>query len=102
MGVYAVRHMINPDCVGQDQTEGSQAMSYGTTRKFSSKKALKEAVAAGEEVTVFDTSLFDNKGTVPLATLAGTSAVIVGPDVHSDRRWYANVKTNKAGKVVIV
>lgn len=77
-------------------------MSYGTVGRYATKKALRDAVAAGGTVLVFDTSAFDNKGTLPVADLAGTSAVIVGPDVRSDRRWYANVKINKAGKVVIV
>ena len=95
-----MRHTINPDGVSQDQVKGIKIMSYGTTRKFTSKKALKDAVAAGEEVAVFDTSAFDNKGTVPVSSLAGTSAVIVGPDVYSDRRWYANVKI-KNGKIII-
>jgi hypothetical protein len=78
-------------------------MSYGTQRKFASKKALKDAVAAGEEVTVFDTSLHAaTREPVPVASLAGTSAVIVGPDVYTDRRWYANVKRDKAGNIRIV
>ena len=78
-------------------------MSYGTSRRFASKKALKDAVAAGEEVLVFDVSLFAaTREPVPVATLADTSAVIVGPDVYSDRRWYANVKRDKAGKIRIV
>jgi hypothetical protein len=80
-------------------------MSYGTTRKFPSKKAFREFVAeqGADKVTVFDTSMFDNKGTVTVDTLADTSAVIVGPDVNNDRRWYANVKIDKkTGAVKIV
>jgi hypothetical protein len=78
-------------------------MSYGTTERFASKKALREAVAArgADNVTVTDTSIFDNKGTVTVASLAGTSAVIVGPDVHRDRRWYANAKVKKDGSITI-
>lgn len=80
-------------------------MSWGTTTRYASKKAFREAVAeAGAHVImVTDTSMFDNKGTVPVAALVDTSAVIVGPDVHRDRRWYANVKRNaKTGQIVIV
>ncbi len=78
-------------------------MSYGTVRRFTSKKALREAVAehGADNVMVTDTSAFDNKGTVPVSALTDTTAVIVGPDVRNDRRWYANVKI-KNGVVVIV
>lgn len=79
-------------------------MSYGTSRRFASKKAFRDAVAeqGADKVTVFDTSAFDNRGTVTVDSLAGTTAVIVGPDVYSDRRWYANVKIKKDGTVVVV
>lgn len=78
-------------------------MSYGTVTAYKSKAALKAAVAdrGAENVMVVDTSLFDNRGTVSVASLAGTSAVIVGPDVYLDRRWYANVKIRKDGTIVI-
>lgn len=84
-------------------TNERKIMSYGTTQRFESKKALRDAVTArgADNVTVDDTSLFDNQGRVTVASLAGTSAVIVGPDVHRDRRWYANVKIKKDGTVVI-
>lgn len=77
-------------------------MSYGTVRMFKSKKALADAVATegAENVMVFDTSGFGNGGTRSIADLAGTSAVIVGPDVYRDRRWYANVKIVKSVIVV--
>lgn len=78
-------------------------MSYGTTERFASKRALKEAVdtRGADNVTVADTSALDNKGTVTVASLAGTSAVIVGPDVYRDRRWYANVKVKKDGSITV-
>jgi hypothetical protein len=77
-------------------------MSYGVAGpKVPSKKALRELVAAGD-VLVFDTSAFSNRGTVSIAELADTSAVIVGPDVYTDRRWYANVKRDKSGNIKIV
>lgn len=79
-------------------------MSYGTAERFASKKALKDAVATrgADAVTVTDTSAFDNRGTVTVASLAGSSAVIVGPDVYNDRRWYANVKIKKDGSITVV
>jgi hypothetical protein len=78
-------------------------MSFGTEETFKSKKAFAAAVAerGADMVRVFDTSAFDNRGTVAVAELAGSSAVIVGPCVYTDRRWYANVKV-KSGKIVIV
>lgn len=78
-------------------------MSFGTVGTYASKKALREAVAArgADAVMVVDTSMFANQGTVSVASLAGTSAVIVGPDVHRDRRWYANVEIKKDGSIVI-
>lgn len=62
-------------------------------KKILTKKALREAVAAVgiDAVMVFDTSGFDNRGTVPLSALRSAD-VIVGPDVYSKRDWYANVK----------
>lgn len=80
-------------------------MSYGTDRRFKSKKALREAVEAEgpEAVGVFGTSMFGNETAVTVAELAelDSSAVIVGPDVYTDRRWYANVVKDKSGKVKI-
>lgn len=79
-------------------------MSYGTDRRFKTKKALKEAVTAegAENVGVFGTSLFGNETAASVADLAGTSAVIVGPDVYTQRNWYANVKRKKDGTIVVV
>jgi len=80
-------------------------MSYGTVTRFASKKALREAVeeVGADKIMVKDTSFHNPLAhvPVPLSSLVGTSAVIVGPDVNLDRRWYANVKTNKAGKIII-
>jgi hypothetical protein len=80
-------------------------MSYGTTAKFKSKKALKEAVEArgAENVGIFGTSIFGNETASNVAELADqdASAVIVGPDVYSDRRWYANAVRGKDGKVKV-
>lgn len=78
-------------------------MSFGTQQRFSSKAKFAEHVktVGGESVFVVDTSFFDNKGTVTVASLADSSAVIVGPDVNTDRRWYANVVRLKSGEVRI-
>lgn len=81
-------------------------MSFGTSGTFKSKKAFAEHVKAtgADAVVVFDTTMQPhNRGTVSVASLADSSAVIVGPDVYTDRRWYANVKRNaKTGEIRIV
>jgi hypothetical protein len=80
-------------------------MSYGTSRTFKSKKALREAVEAegAENVGVFGTSIFGNETASNVAELADqdASAVIVGPNVYSDRRWYASAVRGKDGKVKV-
>lgn len=79
-------------------------MSYGTVTRYQSKKALREAVqehGAGN-IAVFGTSLHGDERASTVADLAGTTAVIVGPDVERDRRWYANVKVGKDGVVKVV
>jgi hypothetical protein len=78
-------------------------MSFGTDTTFKSKKALREAVEASapNTIMVFDTSAFNNRGTVSIDSLADSSAMIVGPDVYNKRSWYAQVKI-KNGKIVIV
>lgn len=81
-------------------------MSYGTTRKFATKKALRDAVAAegADSVGIFGTSAFSNETATTVGDLAranDTAAVIVGPDVNNDRRWYANVAVKKDGTIFI-
>jgi predicted esterase YcpF (UPF0227 family) len=78
-------------------------MSYGTDSRFASKKALKDAIAArgADNVGVFGTSMFGSETATTIAELAGTSAVIVGPDVYNDRRWYANVIRKSDGTITI-
>jgi hypothetical protein len=80
-------------------------MSYGTHRPFRTKKALREAVERDgpEAVAVFGTSIFGNETATNVAELADmdSSAVIVGPNVMMDRRWYANAVRGKDGKVRI-
>jgi hypothetical protein len=59
------------------------------------KKALRELVRdAPERVTFYDTAVFNNRGTVGVADLS-PSDVIVGPDPHTKRSWYANIRHGK-------
>jgi hypothetical protein len=63
-------------------------------QNFRTKKALAEAIKAGEDVTFTDTSLTDNAGTVKQSMLHLTD-VVVGPDPYKERRWYANIRYGK-------
>lgn len=84
-------------------------MSFGLIKKheIKTKKALKEAVASqgAETIMVEDTSMFeDNLKIVSLVELyakRGSVAVIVGPDVYNDRKWYANIDRKKDGTYFI-
>lgn len=66
-------------------------MSYGTDRGHKTKKALKDDIAkrGADAVGVFGTSLFGNETANTVAELKD-SDVVVGPNVYSDRKWYAN------------
>jgi len=78
-------------------------MSYGTDTTYKTKAALRRAVEeqGAENVGVFGTSMFGNEEAVNVAELAGTNAVIVGPDVYTRRNWYANVKVKRDGTIYI-
>lgn len=60
---------------------------------FKTKKALKEAVARGDEVTVFSPG--------PFPAPENGNAAIEGPHYPEPHRWYANV-TVENGRVVKV
>lgn len=64
-----------------------------TTQNFKSKKALKEAVAAGQEVRLFAPGLGTPKDN-------GTETVC-GPHYPEPHKWYAQVEM-KDGKVIKV
>ena len=63
------------------------------TPNFRTKKALKEAVAAGKEVTVY------SPGPFPCPSNGRVS--VEGPHVPEPHKWYANVEV-KNGVVVKV
>lgn len=64
-----------------------------TTKNYKSKKALKDDVAAGKEVTYFQPGLGDTP-------LNGT-IFLEGPHYPEPHRWYAEA-TVKDGKIVKV
>lgn len=73
-------------------------MSFGLVEAstIKTKKALKEAVKerGADNIMVFDTSGFSNRGTIPLSSL-GRADVVVGPDVYNKRVWDANFRDGK-------
>jgi hypothetical protein len=71
-------------------------MSFGlvNSKEIATKAALKAAINTGAILLVFDTSLHHNRGTIPITSLE-PSDVIVGPNVHDNRKWYANYKNEK-------
>jgi hypothetical protein len=68
-------------------------MAYVTTNP-KSKKALKEAVAAGKPVTVFSNSMFTSGKDFSNGTFT-----VSGPWFPEPHRWYATL-TVKDGKIV--
>lgn len=73
----------------------SNYQAYVQGEKPRHKKALREAVEQRPHVVAFeDTSYVDNKGVVTLDELED-GAVIVGPDAHTQRQWYARLVDGK-------
>lgn len=81
-------------------------MSFGVHvngKNVKSKAELKRVLASDpDSVTVFDTSLFNNRGKVLKVSDLKSSDVIVGPDVYADRRWYGNPKQKRDGSWTVV
>lgn len=66
-----------------------------TTKNFKTKKALKEAVAAGEKITVFQPGPFGGE------PQKNGKACLEGPHYPEPHRWYASVEL-KDGYIVKV
>jgi hypothetical protein len=69
-------------------------------KRFKSKKALRDEIAAGGEVYLEATSVFGNEWGGALSEAPDGDFFIVGPCPYRDRRWYAHV--TKKGDVVKV
>lgn len=70
-----------------------------TTINFKTKKALKEAVASGQRVTIFQPNdMFGNPKADPRYS---GSACVEGPHYPEPHRWYATVEL-KEGRIVKV
>lgn len=65
-----------------------------------SKKAVREAVANGDRVTVEATSIFGNEYHGPLSEAPNGRINFVGPNPYSDRRFYGSI-TVRDGKAVV-
>lgn len=71
-----------------------------TNKNFKTKKALRDAVAAGEKVTVFQPNDIFNNSASNNPNFSGT-VTIEGPHHPEPHRWYAQA-TIKNGIVVRV
>lgn len=65
-----------------------------------SKKAIKEAIAAGDDVTLQATSFFGNEYDGPVATAPDGFYTFVGPDPERARNYFGNFIV-KGGKVTV-
>lgn len=68
--------------------------AYVNGQKPKTKKALRDALASGADVAFEDTSFVNNRGCLAPDQI-GPSDVIVGPDAHNQRNWYANIRNGK-------
>lgn len=66
-----------------------------------SKKAVKEAVAAGERVTLEATSVFGNEYDGPVAEAPAGTYNFVGPDPYRARNFYGSVVVKPDGTVTV-
>lgn len=58
-----------------------------------SKKAVREAIAAGDAVLAEATSFFGDEFGGPIYNLPkGSKVVFAGPDPHTDRRFYGTIE----------
>lgn len=69
--------------------------------RFASKKALREAIAAGEEVSLEATSWFGNEYGGILSMAKSGDYFVVGPCPHTSRKWYAHINVSPNGAIKI-
>lgn len=65
-----------------------------------SKKAVKEAVAAGAVVSLEATSFFGNEYDGPIGEAPDGTYTFVGPDPERNRKYYGTI--TKSGEKVVV
>ena len=67
-----------------------------------SKKAIREAAAAGVAITIEATSLFGDEYGGPLDDAPlGVDIFFVGPNPHTDRRFYGRIVVGPKGIKVV-
>lgn len=84
------------------------AKSIETNEPYATKAALKRALkAAPQDVKLYSTSAFD-LGTGEVASNLGNRPnhadeawTVCGPDPYNSRKWYATVRTNRLGNLVV-
>jgi hypothetical protein len=73
---------------------------YVNYKRPKSKKAVKEAIATGEKVTLEATSMFANEYDGLVSDAPDGQYNFVGPDPHRERRFYGTIK--KVGDKITV
>lgn len=70
---------------------------------FSSKKALKEEIAANPTNVEFYTVSMFNASFRGDVTKADKAVIwqVTGPNVHTNRKWYASVTIGQNGKITV-
>lgn len=72
-----------------------------TGRRPKSKKEIKEAIADDSTVRIEATSFFGNEYEGPVESMPeGETIYFVGPNPHSDRRFYGTI-TRKGNKITV-
>lgn len=77
-----------------------QSIQRANFTRFATKKALKEAVLAGEDVRIEATSYFGNEYDGPISKAPAANYAVVGPSPEK-RVWFAQVIKSADGKVVV-
>jgi hypothetical protein len=70
-------------------------------KRFPSKKAFKEAVAAGVDCSLEATSISGNEYGGYLSMAPSGSYFVVGPCPHTKRNWYAQITVASDGTIKI-
>lgn len=66
-----------------------------------SKKAVKEAIAAGGRVSLEATSMFGNEYEGPVSEAPAGRYDFVGPDPYNSRKFYGSVTVKSDGSVTL-
>jgi hypothetical protein len=70
---------------------------YVNYRRPASKKAVKEAITAGENVSLEATSMFGNEYDGPVKDAPHGTYLFVGPDPYNKRNFYGKIVISDKG-----